>query len=231
MSPSFIQQQIYGLSEECIDYESLEVPVHRDVVTSFRALRRDAQDQGYSIYIVSGFRSFERQLHIWNQKAEGKRPVLDESGAEIDLAQLSEWQRVQAILRWSALPGLSRHHWGTDFDVIDKSAVGDDYQVQLVPGEVETGGPFAPMHDWLDEYFKHLSTAQFFRPYGVDRGGVAPERWHLSYAPVAAEFESAFLLSELHDILEQQPLLLKEAVLTHLEDIVERYFSDNCGRY
>ena len=31
----------------------------------------------------------------------------------------------------------------------------------------------------------------FFRPYGEDRGGVAPERWHLSFAPLSHEMERA----------------------------------------
>ena len=30
----------------------------------------------------------------------------------------------------------------------------------------------------------------FFRPYTTDRGGVAPEPWHLSYAPVAARAQA-----------------------------------------
>lgn len=222
-------QQLYGLNDRCIDYESLEVPVHRDVVEPFRILREASQRLGFDVFIVSGYRSFERQLHIWNQKAEGKRPVFDNHGGRIDLAELDEWDRVQAILRWSALPGLSRHHWGTDIDVVDKAAVSDDYEVQLTPEEVEAGGPFAAMHDWLDDYFAGCSPAQFFRPYGVDRGGVAPERWHLSYGPVATRFERAFQVSELRSTLEQQPLQLKETVLANLDQIVARFFTDYCG--
>ncbi len=33
------------------------------------------------------------------------------------LQRSSEQQKLSAILRWSALPGASRHHWGCDFDV------------------------------------------------------------------------------------------------------------------
>ena len=38
-------------------------------------------------------------------------------------------------MRWSAIPGSSRHHWGTDLDVYDAAAVTPDYQVQLTPQE------------------------------------------------------------------------------------------------
>ncbi len=39
------------------------------------------------------------------------------------LASSAEAERVAAILVWSALPGASRHHWGTDCDVIDAAAL------------------------------------------------------------------------------------------------------------
>ncbi len=34
----------------------------------------------------------------------------------------------------------------------------------------------------------------FYRPYAVDRGGVHPEPWHLSYAPLAQQALAAFSL-------------------------------------
>ena len=103
-------------------------------------LRALAGKQGFDLRICSSFRSFERQLAIWNNKASGLRPVLDDSGAEININQLGEWQQAQAILRWSALPGASRHHWGTDFDIYDASAIDSDYRIQLTPEEVEGEG-------------------------------------------------------------------------------------------
>jgi len=52
-----------------------------------------------------------RQAEIWNAKAAGLRPVLDANEQPIDTGTLSERELVFAILRWSALPGASRHHW------------------------------------------------------------------------------------------------------------------------
>ena len=37
------------------------------------------------------------------------------------------------ILEWSALPGASRHHWGSEFDVFDLAALPEGYRVQLLP--------------------------------------------------------------------------------------------------
>ena len=91
----------------------------------------------------------------------------------------------EAILRWSALPGASRHHWGTDFDVIDGKRLSPEMKVALVPEEFAPGGPFCELHDWLD---KNMEGFGFYRPYQTDRGGVSPERWHLSYAPLAKDY-------------------------------------------
>lgn len=218
--------QIYGLSDEHIDYASLEAPVHRELVEPLRQLRQRARENGFELQIASGFRDFERQLLIWNQKAEGKRPVFDNSGNPIDLSSLNEWQQVQAILRWSALPGTSRHHWGSDIDIFDRAAVSADYQVQLSPQEVADDGPFGALHGWLDGLLSEAGSA-YFRPYAVDANGVAPERWHLSFSPLAIQFESQFSAPDLIDVLGSRPLALKDAVLANLDEILARFVTGN----
>lgn len=212
-----------GLNDSHIDYDSLSAPVHVEIVKPFLELRAQADAANFSIAIVSGYRSFERQLSIWNQKAEGKRPVLDSYGQVLDVSQLSPWERVQALLRWSALPGTSRHHWGTDIDIYDSAAVASDYQVELTPREVADNGPFGAMHGWLDQQIAAGSAAGFFRPYDRDWGGIAPERWHLSYRPVAIPLQQQLTVAAVRSLLRSQPLCLKESVLSHLEEIFERF--------
>ena len=204
------------------------IMIHAQVVEPFVALQTQASEQGFDLQICSGFRSFERQLHIWNGKLSGLRPVVDQTGNPIVLDALSPWEQIQAVLRWSALPGASRHHWGTDVDVYDAAAMPEDYQIQLTPEEVEGAGIFAPMHDWLDNLARTDSAGRdsangFYRPYGVDKGGVAPERWHLSYAPIAdiyAREHSAELVAER---LAGSGLLLLDVVLEHLDEIFQRF--------
>src|SRR5262249_8973775 len=154
-----------------------------------RALSEAAGASGFELKVVSAFRDFATQLRIWNEKATGRRPLLDERSQPLDPARLTREQILHAILRWSAVPGASRHHWGTDFDVVAARAMPEGYRVRLVPEEVERDGLFAPFHDWLDG---NLAKFGFFRPYAVDRGGVSPERWHLSYAPVAQRYYDAY---------------------------------------
>ena len=198
------------------------IMIHAQVVKPFVALQTQAAKQGFDLQICSGFRSFERQLHIWNGKLSGLRPVVDKAGNPIVLEALSPWDQIQAVLRWSALPGASRHHWGTDFDVYDAAAMHEGYQIQLTPEEVEGAGIFAPMHDWLDSSFDGDSLG-FYRPYGTDKGGVAPERWHLSYAPIADIYAREHSADVIAERLAGSELLLLDVVLENLDEIVRRF--------
>ena len=209
--------------DESMMIDVLGCPVHPAIVASFEALQADAARAGFELKIVSGFRSFERQLAIWNAKASGERTLLDSHGRELCFSDLNCDQLLDSILRWSALPGASRHHWGSDIDVYDAAAVPSDYAVQLSPQEVNDGGPFAPLHDWLDHQLAHGASYGFFRPYAEDRGGIAPERWHLSYAPLSARCESALTPTRLRAALSTADMVLKEQVLERMDDLYQRY--------
>ena len=198
------------------------IMIHAQVVEPFVALQAQAAKQGFDLQICSGFRSFERQLHIWNGKLSGLRPVVDKAGNPIVLEALSPWDQIQAVLRWSALPGASRHHWGTDFDVYDAAAMVDGYQIRLVPEECQGTGIFAPMHDWLNGALVNTQK-DFYRPYGTDKGGVAPERWHLSYAPIADIYAREHSADVIAERLAGSELLLLDVVLENLDEIVRRF--------
>lgn len=214
-----------AVSHLCDDVvaERLGAPVHRDVVRPFDQLTAAAADAGFDLAILSGFRSFEQQLSIWNRKASGQLTVLDSEARPLDINALDDRELVFAILRWSALPGASRHHWGTDVDVYDLTAKPEGYEVELIPAEVNPGGMFGPLHEWLDTQMASNGAHGFFRPYDLDRNGVAPERWHLSYAPIAAECMRRLTRDLLRETVEQAEMLLKAVVLEHLDEIYERF--------
>jgi LAS superfamily LD-carboxypeptidase LdcB len=190
---------------------------------AFEQLRSTAAEAGFDLCIASGFRSFDRQLHIWNAKARGERPVHDDGGALLPMLELSPQQQLEAILRYSALPGASRHHWGSDLDIYDRAAMPAGYQLQLTPEEVADDGLFGAMHCWLDEQISKGTAAGFYRPYAGDTGGVAPERWHLSFAALALECEQALSPGCLQRTLENSGLVHLELVLSQLPAIYERY--------
>lgn len=215
-----IDTHLVVLDQGAID--TVEHAIHKQVLTPFLELQNAAQKAGFDLKICSAYRSFDRQMLIWNAKASGMRPVMDPFGQPINIQNLNPWQKIQAILRWSALPGASRHHWGTDFDVYDASAMPEGYQIQLTPNEVQGDGLFAPMHDWLDGYLDSAESG-FYRPYAVDKGGIAPERWHLSYRPIADKYAQMLSHELLVTKLKSSDLILLDVVLEYLDDILQRY--------
>lgn len=212
------------------DAEWIGVRVNQAVVEPFRRLQAAARDAGFDLQVLSGFRSFDDQLSIWNRKVSGKRAVLDSDAVPLDITQLTPEELVLAILRWSALPGASRHHWGTDLDVYDRAAQPEGYEIELIPEEVNPGGMFGPLHAWLDQRIAAGTAFGFFRPYDRDRGGVAPERWHLSHGPVATEYLRHLTVEVLRDTVGVADMRLRDVVLAQLDRIYER-FVINTNRY
>lgn len=200
--------------------------LHPEVAEALRSLQAEAAGAGFQIEVASGYRDFTRQLSIWNAKARGQRPLLDAQERVLDPALLTPLERVHAILRWSALPGASRHHWGTDLDVFDRAALAPGQGPQLRADEAAPTGPFGPLHAWLDA---HLHRFGFFRPYASDRGGVSPERWHLSYAPLSLPAQRSHSPGLLLRVLEDADLELKDVVLAALPALWARYV-DNVER-
>ncbi|MEO7774046.1 MAG: M15 family metallopeptidase [Steroidobacteraceae bacterium] len=194
--------------------------LHRQVIEPFRALRAAAQGAGIDLVPVSSFRDFARQLAIWNAKARGERPLYDRDGALIHYATLAPEARVDTILLWSALPGASRHHWGTDFDVADAAVLRPGQPPPMLPQDYAPGGAFAHLEDWLAT---HLHEFGFHRPYARDLGGVQPEPWHLSYGAIAEDALAALTPALLREALEGSDIEDKEAVLARVPAIHERY--------
>ena len=205
-----------------VELPGLDCRVHAHVAVPFSQLRRAAASAGFDLVPVSAFRDFERQLAIWNAKYTGNRPIRDAAGTTIDAAALAPEQLIHAILQWSALPGASRHHWGTDLDLFDRAALPPGYRVLLTRDEYAPGGPFAAAGRWLDANAAHFG---FFRPYRGVRSGVQPEPWHYSFAPTAEFARRSLQAGLLAAVLAETPLLGKEAVLQQLDAIHARYIA------
>lgn len=230
MAPALDTQQLTGR----LDNHLVQLcPGHRlqaAAAEAFLALQADARSAGFDLAVASSFRSYDRQLLIWNGKASGRRRVHDDAGRDVAMGALSAAGQLRAILRYSAIPGTSRHHWGTDLDVYDAAAVTADYQVQLSPQEVAAGGVFDPLHQWLDERMAAAESRGFYRPYARDRGGTAPERWHLSYAPLASlceqQLTAKLLLSSWQECsTDEETLLLLDEIRAGLPEIFAKYVS------
>jgi len=187
---------------------------------SLLAMRDAAFTAGIELKVVSAFRDFKHQVAIWSGKFNGERALLDGSGHEIRHADLDETGLIDSILIWSALPGASRHHWGSEIDLIDSAALPQGERLQLVPGQFAPGGRFARLHGWLDS---NMGRFGFFRPYATDRGGVRPEPWHLSHAQVSVPALRMLGLEVLQEALHDADMPGRELVLKRLPELYERY--------
>ncbi|EMA4782146.1 M15 family metallopeptidase [Providencia huashanensis] len=187
---------------------------------AFLAMQQTATKAGFKLQSASAFRDFSRQQLIWNEKFTGLRPVLDTHSQPLDISQLSEGELCEAILHWSALPGASRHHWGTEIDVYDPLRIPTGQTLQLEPWEYEAGGYLAELNDWLTE---NMSTFDFYRPFTAIDTGVAYEPWHISYWPLAHEAEQLLTPEVIKQVLQQEEIYGKNWLINNLNYVFERY--------
>jgi LAS superfamily LD-carboxypeptidase LdcB len=208
-----------------VQRDDLRTAMHAEALGAYLALKAAAAADGFELEVASGFRDFEAQLRIWNGKYRGERTLYGRDGKAIDRVSLDDEGLLAAILCWSALPGASRHHWGTDVDVIDRAAMPAGYHYSLLPEEYEAGGVFGDLSAWLKQ---NVERHGFFLPYVEYRGGIYSEPWHLSYAPVATA--ALRLLSEdlIAETVRGSDVLGKEQVLARLPAIYRRYVANVC---
>ena len=141
---------------------------------AFSAMQAAALKDSINIQLVSAYRSFERQLYLWEDKFVR---YTDEG--------LSPEAAIARILKYSTIPGTSRHHWGTDIDITDGNIKNETRL--LVHSKFHNNGPFVPLHQWMEANAHRYG---FYLVYTNDaaRTGFSYEPWHYSYLPEAKSF-------------------------------------------
>lgn len=200
--------------------ENPKFVAHPKAIEAFLKMREAALKDGFDLEPHSAFRPYERQLEIWNNKFLGKASIRDAKGNRRDSTTLTDREKVRYILDWSAIPGASRHHWGTDIDVTDFQITDTGYDPKLIPEEFDEKGPFYKLGCWLEENIEEFG---FFRPYKQFSGGVQPEPWHLSYAPISLTIIETLSVDLLRSLIEESEILGKEFLLERLPEIHDRY--------
>lgn len=224
---SLTWQQSIGLEKKhcsAFEYDNENIHViHNEVINDLKKLFAAAKKDGIEITIISSFRSFEKQLSIWNDKWQGYRPVYSRHGRPLNMDAMSNIEKYKAISLWSALPGMSRHHWGTDCDVFSKQAIVQGHKVELVPDEFSKNGICGTLNQWLNE---HLEQFGFFRPYNEFKGGVAVEPWHISHCETSQQILEHFDFHELKKHLTKSELCESDFLVDRLPQYRERYFEN-----
>ncbi len=197
--------------------------LHPEVASDLLSMIKAAEEAGFKMEIASGFRDFSRQRTIWNGKFSGELPVLDSDSQPLDKTSLNDEEKIMAILRWSALPGGSRHHWGCDLDVYARNLLPPEVSLQLEPQEYLEGH----QHEFYLWLKANLNRFGFFFPYQHDLGGVAVEPWHISHISVGQRCLSQLTPELLRSELIQQNVHNRiagiESILNNLDKIVSTY--------
>ena len=177
---------------------------------AFVAMREAALEEGIEIEIVSAYRSYERQKFIWNRKFY--------SNAE---KGISPKENINKIIEYSTLPGTSRHHWGTDIDIIDgkKPKEGD----LLLEEKFHENGPYVKLREWME---KNANRYGFYLPYtdSPKREGFNYEPWHYSFAPLSIPMLEEYLKLDLINLLAPNDLNGKSCID---EKFLESYINEN----
>ncbi len=129
----------------------------------YKAFKKDHPDVPF--YVVSSTRNFFDQKWIWENKWKNVKKY-----SKIK----NPLKRAKAILTYSSMPGTSRHHWGSDFDLN-----------KLYNSYFDKGNGKI-LFNWLKKNAKRFG---FGQPYTAGRSaGYNEERWHWSYLPLARYF-------------------------------------------
>lgn len=164
---------------------------------AFVEMKKAAYSDGIDLKVVSSYRSFDRQEGIFERKYER---YTEEDGME-PLAAIDK------IIEYSTIPGTSRHHWGTDVDIVDgyRKVEGD----VLIPSKFGPGGPYEDFKKWMDENSK---TFDFHLVYTDEpkRRGFKYEPWHYSFAPISIPMLTAFRSKNILQLLQKETFLGSE---------------------
>lgn len=148
------------------------------VVQAFVRMAEAAKKEGIILKVFSATRTFDRQKQIWEDKWFGRLTV---EGRNLHQEKVSPLERARLIMRYSAMPGTSRHHWGTDVDI---NAVEDSY-FQSGQGLQE--------YNWLLRNARRFGFCQVYSARSTGRTtGYEEEKWHWSYMPYAARIRKYY---------------------------------------
>lgn len=155
-----------------------EMYLRKETFDSFLRMKAAADTDGIELKIASATRNFDYQKNLWNEKWTGVTLV---EGQSLLQSFPDELERFKKILEYSAVPGTSRHHWGTELDL--NNSVPSYFDSKKGKKEYE----------WL---IKNASAFGFCQTYNFKDAfrltGYHEEKWHWSYLPLSRAFTEEY---------------------------------------
>lgn len=185
--------------------------LEKETYSAFIKMKDAAEKDGIIIKLVSGYRDFYKQQMIWNNKY---KKFTNEFSLDGPTA-------IKEIIRFSTIPGTSRHHWGTEIDIIDKNF--ENEKDLLISKKYVEGGIFNSLKKWMDKNSKRFG---FYIVYDDDsnRPGFEYEPWHYTYKPVSDLYQREFLKLNLKSIISKTKVEGKEFIN---DEFIKKYIDEN----
>ena len=206
----YTREQLIGKTNPDIVGDSYTSKMHYQAKAAFQEMKNAASKANIDIEIVSAFRSFDRQKEIF----ESKYIQFTQEG-------LSPIQAIEKIIEYSTIPGTSRHHWGTDIDIIDANAKRPEDVLQ--EEHFQNNGPFCTLKAWLDEYANSFGFYEVYTNIS-SRKGFKYEPWHFSYAPVSIPMLKAYRSLDVKQILLEEKIMGSEYFS---DEFISKYWAEN----
>jgi D-alanyl-D-alanine carboxypeptidase len=143
--------------------------LRKETYEAFVTMADAAGKEGIRLTIISATRNFESQKKIWENKWNGRVQVEGKNLTSV----INPEERARIILRYSSMPGSSRHHWGTDMDL---NSLENSY--------FETGDGLR-IYEWLTTHAAEYGFCQPYTSKASGRTGYEEEKWHWSYLPLS----------------------------------------------
>lgn len=145
--------------------------LRKEAYEHFVIMADSAKKAGIYLNIISAGREFNHQKYIWENKWNDKYSYITQPVA-----------RAKEILNYSAMPGSSRHHWGTEVDI---NALNNAYF---------STGDGKKLYDWMLNNASRFGFCQVYNNKNDrDFKGYNEERWHWSYLPLSNQMLDDYL--------------------------------------
>ncbi|HXL73518.1 MAG TPA: D-alanyl-D-alanine carboxypeptidase family protein [bacterium] len=145
------------------------------VMQAFWRFKKQAKTDGWNLILVSAYRSYRDQRRVWNQSDD----------SYLQRGATNQKKRVEAVMSLVSVPGLSRHHWGTELDISEASIRG-----KLVNVEPDTPERVLKFYAWMQ---KNAPQYGFCQVYLGQNGSVHNEPWHWSFLPYSKTYQKQFM--------------------------------------
>lgn len=177
---SFSKEQLLGKIKPDADSSFIRIDraftakpsiyLRKETYRAFMEMHAAAKKEGVNISIISATRTFDAQKVIWEKK-----------WVRADYIKYPSSQRVKEIMKYSSMPGTSRHHWGTDIDI------------NSLENKYFLSGEGKKTYEWMVRNANKYGFYQTYTAKQNGRTGYEEEKWHWSYMPLAQPMLEAYL--------------------------------------